>query len=159
MPRNSSTASGSSGGGDGGGGKSSAGARARGGSTTTTIHPNEIQSVRELNRLLESALRISNDDDDEDIPSAEEAAQGGITTSHLPKSSSKMALVEQEEASWRIDTARRLSSVSFFAPSICCDIVLLVICSLYDLVVDCICFLWKHTNTHTILLPPPPPPR
>ena len=127
MPRNSSTASGSSGGGDGGGGKSSAGARARGGSTTTTIHPNEIQSVRELNRLLESALRISNDDDDdEDIPSAEEAAQGGITTSHLPMSSSKMALVEQEEASWRIDTARRLSSVSFnFAQqqnsSICCD--------------------------------------
>ena len=112
MPRNSSTASGSSGG-DGGGGKSSAGARARGGSTTTTIHPNEIQSVRELNRLLESALRMGNDNDDDDIPSAEEAAQGGITTSHLPKSSSKMALVEQEEASWRIDTARRLSSVSF----------------------------------------------
>ena len=106
----------------------------------------EIDSVRELNRLLESALRMGGQQQDDGNGNATldaaAAAAAAIATTPMPfdgggshnvesstlfgagnSSSSRAAYdttdqnnnsssVEQQAASWRLDTARRLSSVS-----------------------------------------------
>ncbi len=66
----------------------------------------EIGSVRELNRLLESALRIGRDD-------SYAPGDAGISSSgHSIGGSAGAASQADAAASWRLDTARRLSSVS-----------------------------------------------
>lgn len=67
----------------------------------------EIGSVRELNRLLESALRIGGDDNY--TPGDTATSSGG----HGVGGSAGVASQADATASWRLDTARRLSSVSF----------------------------------------------
>lgn len=102
-------------------------------STASTTN-NEINSVRELNRLLESALRNMGGDEDECSLSKREEIQpssslsstaepsspgNGINiiatgTSHSNSTGTSSSCSEMvgDAASWRLDTARRLSSVS-----------------------------------------------
>mmetsp|Transcript_17691 Transcript_17691/g.36074 ORF Transcript_17691/g.36074 Transcript_17691/m.36074 type:complete len:405 (+) Transcript_17691:17-1231(+) len=65
----------------------------------------EIGSVRELNRLLESALRIGGDDNY--TPGDTVISSGG----HGVGGSAGVASQADATASWRLDTARRLSSL------------------------------------------------
>jgi hypothetical protein len=121
------------------GSKSSGGATVSKNSTTTntTMHTNEINSVRELNNLLESALRsMGVGDDDEGCCDMDETQLSAMASSSAPYQSShddgsKVDInntcrlkgrssgsaighseVMGDAVSWRLDTARRLSSVS-----------------------------------------------
>lgn len=104
----------------------------------TTTHTNEINSVRELNNLLEFALRsmgVGDDDEcwccnmDETQSSAVAPSSASDQSSHGDGSDidinnachlksrnsgcgSGHAQVVDDAVSWRLDTARRLSSVS-----------------------------------------------
>lgn len=105
-------------------------------STASTTN-NEINSVRELNRLLESALRnIGGDDDEyslstpkENQPSSSSSSfrvdppspgnginiiATGTSHSNITNNSNSSSEMVGDAASWRLDTARRLSSVSSY---------------------------------------------
>ena len=72
----------------------------------------EIDSVRELNRLLESALRMG---DNNNRPATVELPFGNNSEENPNFDSGNKSSSSSEPASaasWRLDTARRLSSVS-----------------------------------------------
>mmetsp|Transcript_17877 Transcript_17877/g.31471 ORF Transcript_17877/g.31471 Transcript_17877/m.31471 type:complete len:110 (-) Transcript_17877:9-338(-) len=79
----------------------------------------EIESVRELNRLLESALRMGGDGSNADassafggVPLSDRALDYTINDRAGTGSSNTTYSLSESAASWRLDTARRLSSVS-----------------------------------------------
>ena len=84
----------------------------------------EIESVRELNRLLESALRMGGDGSGSNadasstlfggVPLSDRALDYTINDRAGNGSSNTSYSLSESAASWRLDTARRLSSVSIF---------------------------------------------
>lgn len=82
-----------------------------GGGTSSSL---EDESMRELNRLLEAALRMGGDGGVDASALLFDAAGGGGPSYPAGEDSglSILNLSSNEAASWRLDTARRLSSVS-----------------------------------------------
>lgn len=124
----SSTASSGSGANGSGSGGSGSGSGSGASVAVAVGAQNEINSVRELNRLLESALRMGNDEylgNGDEAPSSSSSSSSAAAAavelsphgdgSHAAtnsKSASSSGVVGGDAASWRLDTARRLSSVS-----------------------------------------------
>ena len=67
-------------------------------------------SVLELNKLLESALRMSTDDTIMEIQRRSESLNNDHDKNSIREGSSGGGV--DDKASWRVDTARRLCSVS-----------------------------------------------